>query len=57
MSLIRTLKDMFVPETEHGVVIRCTDCGATFEESHAHCPECGSTDVKEEEGFDMRPNE
>lgn len=55
MGLIEKLKDAVIPRTEKGVRYRCTNCDAQLDESHAECPECGSTDIKEEEGFELRP--
>lgn len=57
MSLFSKLKDALVPQTEKGVRYRCVDCGTTFDEARAECPECGSTSIKEEEGFELRPSE
>lgn len=56
MGIVETIKDMLVPDTEPGVALECTDCGTTFDEPRERCPECGSTEVKEIEGFEMRPN-
>jgi rRNA maturation endonuclease Nob1 len=56
MGLVETLKGMVVPDTEPGVALECTDCGETFDEPLGRCPNCGSTDVKEIEDFDMRPD-
>ena len=56
MSLIDTLKDMLIPDTEPGVNFRCVECGETFDAPRERCPECGSTEIKEEGGFDMRPD-
>ena len=56
MGVLDTIKDMVVPDTEGGVQNKCTECGATFDEAREHCPECGSTAVKEVGGFDMRPD-
>lgn len=56
MSIVETIKDMLIPDTEPGVQLECTNCGATFDEPRSDCPECGSEDVKEIEGFDMRPD-
>ena len=56
MSFLETLKDMLIPDTEPGIRYRCTECEEAFDEPHEHCPECGSTDIKEEEGFEMRPD-
>ncbi|NHN59036.1 MULTISPECIES: hydrogenase maturation nickel metallochaperone HypA [Halorussus] len=56
MGIVDTIRDMLVPDNEPGVALECTDCGATFEEPYGECPECGSSDVKEIEGFDMRPD-
>lgn len=55
MGFVQRLKDALFPSTEPGVVLRCTDCGAAFEEPRDRCPECGSPEIKEEEGFEMRP--
>lgn len=57
MSLISKLKDAIVPQTERGIRYRCTNCDNGFEEAREHCPECGSTEIKEEEGFEFRPQE
>lgn len=56
MGIVDTLKDMLVPDTEHGVQLECTNCGERFDEPWEECPQCGSTDVKEVEGFDMAPD-
>lgn len=56
MGIVDTIRDMLVPDNESGVALRCTECGATFDEPLGECPECGSTEVKEVEGFDMRPD-
>ncbi|PSP96398.1 hypothetical protein BRC94_12710 [Halobacteriales archaeon QS_5_70_17] len=41
------------PSTESGVVLRCTDCGAAFDEPRDRCPECGSPEIEKEEGLEM----
>ena len=56
MGIIETVKDMLIPDNEPGVTLECTNCGETFDEPHGACPNCGSEEVKEREGFDMRPN-
>lgn len=56
MGIIERLKDMLIPDTDSGVVYRCTDCGETFDTAHEHCPECGSSEIEEREGFEMRPD-
>lgn len=56
MSFIQTLKEMLIPDTEPGVAYRCTDCGEVVDAPREHCPACGSTEIREEEGFDMRPD-
>lgn len=56
MGLTDTLKDVLVPDNEPGVRYECTNCGERFDTARADCPECGSTDVKEVEGFDARPD-
>jgi Zn finger protein HypA/HybF involved in hydrogenase expression len=56
MGIVDTLKGMLVPDNEPGVALECTDCGETFDEPLGQCPNCGSTEVKEIEGFDMRPD-
>lgn len=56
MGILATIKDMLVPDTEPGVRYTCANCGATFDTARETCPECGSTEIKEEEGFDMRPD-
>lgn len=55
MRILQRLKDALVPSTDPGVVFECTECGATFEEPREDCPECGSSEIKEEEGFELRP--
>jgi len=47
---------MLVPANESGVTLECTDCGETFEEPPGECPNCGPTEIREIEGFDMRPD-
>jgi rubrerythrin len=56
MGFIQNLKEMLAPDTEGGVVYRCAECGATFETAAEECPECGSTAIEEDQGFDMRPD-
>ncbi|WP_164471788.1 hydrogenase maturation nickel metallochaperone HypA [Halosimplex salinum] len=56
MGIVDTIRDLLVPDTEPGVHLQCTSCGAEFDAPREHCPECGSTDVKEVEGFDMAPD-
>lgn len=56
MKIVETIKDMLVPDTERGVELECTNCGETFDEPRERCPECGSAEIKETEGFEMRPN-
>ena len=56
MGLLSTVKDMLVPDTDPGVVYECTNCGYDFDEARERCPECGSTEIVEREGFDMRPD-
>lgn len=56
MGVLDTIKDMLVPDTEPGIRFECTNCGETFDEARGECPRCGSTDVKETGGFDMRPD-
>lgn len=55
MGIIDSIKDALIPQTEKGVRHRCTNCDARFDESYQECPECGSTEIKEEEGFELRP--
>lgn len=57
MGIVQTLREMLIPDTETGVVYRCTNCGETFDDVHGECPACGSTEIKEEEGFELRPDE
>lgn len=57
MSLLDKLRDALVPQTEKGIRYRCTNCDEKFDEPHAQCPNCGSTEIKEEEGFEFRPQE
>lgn len=56
MGILGSIKRMFVPDTERGIVYECAKCGETFETSYHECPECGSTEILEREGFDMRPD-
>jgi rubrerythrin len=56
MGVLDTIKDMLVPDTEPGVQYECIECGETFERDYQQCPVCGSTEIKEIEGFDMRPD-
>jgi predicted RNA-binding Zn-ribbon protein involved in translation (DUF1610 family) len=55
MSLVDSLKEMLVPDTEPGVVYECAECGERFDDARAHCSNCGSNEIKEQEGFDFRP--
>lgn len=56
MSILDTLKDMLVPDTEPGVQYECANCGERFDEARHECPEYGSTEIKEVGGFDARPD-
>ncbi|MFC6826765.1 hypothetical protein [Halopelagius fulvigenes] len=56
MSLISTVKEMLVPDTERGVQYECVECGERFEKARKRCPECGEREIMEVEGFDMRPD-
>ena len=56
MSFVDKLKDALFPDADPGVIYRCTECGTPFDEPRERCPECGSAEIKEEEGFQMRPN-
>ncbi|MDS0297750.1 hypothetical protein NDI76_03220 [Halogeometricum sp. S1BR25-6] len=56
MGVLDTVRDMLFPDTERGVRYQCTACGEEFETARGDCPACGSTDVKEVEGFDVRPD-
>jgi uncharacterized OB-fold protein len=56
MSVLDTIREMLVPDTESGVWYECAECGAEFDTAREACPECGSTDLTETEGFDMRPD-
>ena len=56
MGILDSIKRMFVPDTDRGIVYECANCGARFEETRHECPECGSTEILEREGFDMRPD-
>lgn len=57
MGIIGTVKEMLVPDTEPGVGYECVECGERFDEARETCPNCGSTEIKEVEGFDMRPGD
>lgn len=56
MGLLDTVKDMLVPDTEPGIAFECMECGERFDEARDTCPNCGSTEMKEVEGFEMRPS-
>ncbi|WP_313691869.1 zinc ribbon domain-containing protein [Halorarum halobium] len=56
MSVLQRLRDVLVPDTERGIVYECANCGHVVEEPRERCPECGSTEIIEQEGFDMRPD-
>ncbi|NEU57291.1 hydrogenase maturation nickel metallochaperone HypA [Halorussus sp. MSC15.2] len=56
MGIVDSLKRMVTSDGETGVELKCTECGETFERPLDHCPNCGSDDVKEVGGFDMRPD-
>ncbi|MFC4552199.1 MULTISPECIES: hydrogenase maturation nickel metallochaperone HypA [Halorussus] len=56
MGIVDTIKDVLVSDNEPGVALKCTECGETFDEPLDSCPNCGSDDVKEVGGFDMRPD-
>lgn len=56
MDIFKRLKRAVVPDTDPGVILRCVECGETFDEPRGTCPACGSHEIKEEEGFDMRPD-
>lgn len=55
MGIFQRLKDVLVPDTEPGVQYECTECGERFDTARERCPNCGSTETKEVEGFEMRP--
>lgn len=48
---------MLVPDTDRGVRYECVECGEQFEKARKRCPECGSREIMEVEGFEMRPGE
>ena len=56
MSIIDSIKDALVPRTEKGTVHECADCGHVVDEPRETCPECGSSEIVEREGFELRPN-
>jgi rRNA maturation endonuclease Nob1 len=56
MGLLDSIKEMFGSGTEPGIVYECAECGERFDEAHHTCPECGSTEILEREGFEMRPD-
>lgn len=56
MSLVDKLKDTLFADTDPGVIYRCTGCGAPFDEPRERCPDCGSAEIEEEDGLQMRPN-
>lgn len=56
MGIVDAIREM-VRSDESGVELKCTECGETFEEPLGRCPNCGSDEVKEVGGFDMRPDE
>lgn len=56
MSVLDTIKDMLIPDTERGVKYECVECGERFETARKRCPECGAREIMEVEGFDMRPD-
>ncbi|QLG61442.1 PhlB family protein [Halorarum salinum] len=55
MGLIDALRDALTPDTEAGVVHECADCRTVVDEPRRRCPECGSTEIVEREGFEFRP--
>jgi len=56
MGLLDVVKDMLVPDTEPGIAFECMEGGERFDEARDTCPNCGSTEMKEVEGFEMRPS-
>lgn len=56
MGLIDSLKEALVPQTERGVRYECVECGTQFDTARERCPECESTEIKEVEGFELRPS-
>lgn len=56
MGLVDTLKEMLSSDTGGGVEYECVECGNRFDTARERCPECGSTGVKEVEGFEVRPS-
>lgn len=56
MSLVSAVKEILVPDTERGVEYECVECGKRFETARKRCPECGSREIMEVEGFEMRPD-
>ncbi len=57
MGIIDAVKEALVPDTEPGVGYECGECGERFDEVRESCPSCGSSEIKEVEGFDMRPDD
>lgn len=55
MGIVDSLREMLVPDTEPGIVYECANCGEEIEEAVHQCPNCGSTEIVEKEGFDFRP--
>ncbi|WP_154019075.1 hypothetical protein [Halococcus agarilyticus] len=54
MGLLQRLKQM-VAGPEPGVVLECASCGERTDEARAECPNCGSEELVEKEGFRTRP--
>lgn len=57
MGLLQSIKNAFSSDTDPGVHYQCTDCGETFDTARERCPNCGSEETKEVDGFEMRPSE
>lgn len=57
MGITDTIREVLVPDTEPGVRYMCTSCGEEFDTAEGTCPDCGSTDIKEVQGFDVRPDD
>ena len=55
MGILGSIKRMFGSTADRGIVYECVECGETFDTAHHECPECGSTEIIEREGFEMRP--
>lgn len=55
MGIVDSIKEYLGATADRGVQYECVECGTRFDTARETCPECGSDEIKEVEGFEMRP--